>query len=312
MGYVLNSDNKVTEIDTVASDELNDRDVIEQVGPASATFYWDGGTRMFQQSTGLNAFIFNKDGLVLCKWTDALTPEDYTWETTSAIGSEGRSGYAYSFDFSKGCADIFVLTNPKKTYQASFVVDMIATEMNDKGEICDKIVGTTGGKTVEYLVSGKYPEVTAKTKNLERGDYIRVSLDRQSEVSGISIIFLNGGAEKLQYTYNGSLQEETAVIHNGKNVGYIEAVYLNRFVYGKVTERNGQYVKLSYTADGTEEYVHLGSVMGIEKVIRSSGEFVLADNITPDKISVGDEIIIGMKDQATSCIYILKTAGGTQ
>lgn len=310
--YVLNSDNKVTEIDTVASDELNDRDVIEQVGPASATFYWDGGTRMFQQSTGLNAFIFNKDGLVLCKWTDALTPEDYTWETTSAIGSEGRSGYAYSFDFSKGCADIFVLTNPKKTYQASFVVDMIATEMNDKGEICDKIVGTTGGKTVEYLVSGKYPEVTAKTKNLERGDYIRVSLDRQSEVSGISIIFLNGGAEKLQYTYNGSLQEETAVIHNGKNVGYIEAVYLNRFVYGKVTERNGQYVKLSYTADGTEEYVHLGSVMGIEKVIRSSGEFVLADNITPDKISVGDEIIIGMKDQATSCIYILKTAGGTQ
>ena len=91
--YILNSDKKVTEIDTIVRDEMNDKDVLSQVGPAAGTFYWDSGTRMFQQNTGLNAFIFNQDGLVLCKWQDAQSPEDYTWETTSAIGNEGRNGY---------------------------------------------------------------------------------------------------------------------------------------------------------------------------------------------------------------------------
>lgn len=304
VGYIVNSDNKITMLDTIVNDKKNETDTLKQIVTTDTAYYWSEAARVFSRvSGGLQEFILNDNAKILCQWVDGVDAEDYTWEATSKLIGDPMTGVAYSFDEKPGFADIFMWKNVSKDYSDAFVINRIGSTLNIEGETAIKLYGYDGRKDVEYIVSENNPETPRLISKLKQGDWIRAYINSNNEITKIQILYLISGAESISYTVDGTAKTASALLNSATpSSGSIPTA---RLTSGTVIDRNGKYVTIERST-GDIEYIYLGSAVGVRYDSNPGSTPTISNGVSADSVQIGDKAFFSIVKRNTASIYIIR------
>ena len=322
IGYILDAEGKVRQLDTVVSnetgetDEKNEKDCLEYVdgytdpnNTASSVKYWDwNATGRTLTSTGkgtpVNDYILAKDAKILLQPRGAVSAEDYKW--TTSLGSQVEWALIYSFDKDSGYADILVKTNSAGDKTSSYVVSEVIETLDSEGDPRTALVLLTANDEVTYYISDRNPADMEVVKALSCGDYIRGNVFG-GDIRNIEIIRLANNEKELTY---GADQKLEAVIHKeSDNQGKITSgSTAERYVLGRVIERDGDYVRIERMTSGYKEFVYLGGINGMEYTKTSRGNISVENNVSKSNIGNNDVVLFVFVNTGTKVFYIVDKA----
>ena len=308
--YMLNSEGYIVQLDTILQEEGGHNDSLVCAMNSTGGLYYSPLTKVFMSiKDGLNKFIFSADGKVIVKWDDSADPEEYKWESISSILNDSFTATAWSTDFSNGFADILLYERKSKDINTgrAFVVEGFAECLGEDDELYDVILGHNGVDEVELMLSNELPQLSAKIKTLQSGDFVSCVLDEKEYIRDIEFIYFLNGDKERSYTFEGSDYTITPIVTDENAMGKNRRGYLyGKYTYGTVLEKTNNYVLLQHVGSGETEYFHLGTSDAIMFGGDNSRGGRLAYGVPIGSIRKNSKILIETFSRGTRSVYIIE------
>ena len=300
---------KVIEIDTVVTNAGGEKDKLAPVVTSGSSLYWLKKSRQFFSNTDKkNLFNLSENAPVLIRYEGETDATKFLWGTADDMKTETVDVKAWSFDFSFGMADIILLDKigVRETSASAFIIDEFVTELDDEGDSYIKVIGKNSVEEVEYTLKGNYPEVEAQITSLNKGDWIAPLLDSRGDIRAIDLIYLNGGASIHSYSFEGEIKTLEPNIHLTKNIseGARANILYEKYLWGDVIERKGDYVKVKYHGADETEYIHLGTQKAARFIDRPIGG-IIETGIAVTDIVPGDQVLFEFISKNMYSAYII-------
>ncbi|MBQ7108736.1 MAG: S-layer homology domain-containing protein [Clostridia bacterium] len=303
---------KITMVDTIKPGEGGDNDKLESAFDKESFVIGRADRVLLSSKDMTNKCFISQDVAIICQPENETNPENYYWIEYNSLDSSVRIS-AYSYDFSFGMVDIMINHDVRSegASRKSMVVASIGAAVNTEGDECIMFKTMNGTEDFTYIIDDKYPELQYKASALKIGDIIVPYLDKDKKLADFKLMFINGTAESRTYSYEGELREIRPSLSatSSLSTGTKNSASYERYVYGTVAERNGQYLKV--TPMGTEgtDHIYLNTSKGVTIGNRSASEVHVVNGIEISSIMPGDVAVFEFIDRTLNVVYIIEDWG---
>ncbi len=321
--YRVNSAGEITMID-LPNTSTDDKDYTDENNklrklpdPYSAGFLYHFKSVLVTKGTRKLMYYCPTTATVFAFHTDGTSPQER--ESACVTGTLADTGIytasnpfnaAYSTEGSATVADLVMTKIGSDAITGGellWVFEEVSTKLDANGDVINTIVGTSATGSVEYILTDEYmsiPDNYTNINSLVKGDMVLTKSRSNSTLATLNMCMRVDAKSDTRGTLTPKLHKEL------KEVG-VDA-YSNEkvaYIYGKVVEKTGDYVKLDTTGDGVADHLlpFLGKSL-TEMYDGINGLFVKSGQSTTI-IEEGDTILTKFTTSGFSDIILLRTTG---
>jgi len=326
--YKVNSAGEIIMIDTpgIATDDPDDT-LIKLPGTYKDLYYHknascladgnDGYKMVFYCPPSAIAFAFYANEGAPIKEREKYCVSGKVDEVLTIAGWQ-ISGGAYSTTGNERVADLVIDSDKKEEYgaDAPLVVKEVSTKLDSNGEIVNIITGVSSKGNVEYILSEDFMNSTHQgvwtrdiIESLVMGDIVsfKVLSGNIPRVLEKVVMYRDGKSSHTFLSTDGNKEISigAAIYEGNQSVGGSSRYETAAYKYGKVTEKNKDYILLD-VGRGMDELITLGGNNVTEIYKRDDGAEFLKTGQSPAIIEETDRVFACVSSASISQIVVYK------
>jgi len=187
-----------------------------------------------------------------------------------------------------------------------WVFEGLSTKIDANGDIVETIYGTSSVGRVEYILTDEYMSNTDNYNNIKNslkpGDIIATKNRSGNVLAIIRLCLRADGSSEPRGTLNPRIHKELKEVNIDSYSDYSFA-----YLYGKVTEKTGDYAMLDTNGDNVGDHIIPLLDKSVTEVYEGNGLFVKSGQSSAI-VEVGDTILTKFTQNSFLDIMVLRTA----